>query len=184
MRRQAEAVGLPLLEIPLPPDKEVDGPEELLAGVVAFFRGYAPEGEPFAAIAWGDVFWPEARRLHQGVADALGLEAVFPVWGRGTAELARAVIASGIKTTVCQVATTRLPEAFLGRVFDDAFLADLPEGVDPCGEAGEFQTFVWDGPMFRHPVAFGGERIARRGDSAWLDLVPAGEADEAAAALG
>ena len=72
-----------------------------------------------------------------------------------------------------QVSTTTLNESFIGRQFDHQFLAELPEGVDPCGEQGEYQTFVTDGPGFHHPVAVTGDRIARRGDAVYKDLLPA-----------
>ena len=170
MHKQAEALGLPLLVIEMAPDKE-SSIEEHMAGIAAFFR--SPEGAGFQAIGWGDIYWPEAKQQHQWVANEAGLEAVFPIWGWTTQDLAKAIIDAGFQATLVQVSTTKLDERFIGRQFDHQLLAELPEGVDPCGEEGEYQTFVTDGPGFRHPVAVTGERIARRGDAVYKDLLPA-----------
>ena len=168
MRRQSAAVGLPLHEVRLADPYTLD---ELMGAIEAFLR--SAEAAPFVAVVWGDLFWDEARREHEAVTVAAGKTGVYPLWGRDTAELARAVIEAGFQAIVTSVDLARLDASFAGRAYDAAFLADLPDGIDPCAEAGEFHTFVWDGPVFGEPVAVRRVRIARRGETAYCDLAPA-----------
>lgn len=173
MRQQASAIGLPLVEVRVPPNDIIESAEEFFSGVASFFGN--EHDQPTRALAWGDIYSLAAREEHQSVCDQAGLAYVAPLWGWSTTDLAQSVIEIGISTTIVQVVLSKFgvnAESFLGRTFDQHLLSDLPEGIDPCGEEGEFHTFAWDGPMFRHPVAFTGDRIARRGDSAWLDIVP------------
>ena len=87
---------------------------------------------------------------------------MYPIWGENTASLARGFVRDGFRAVLTCVDTTQLDGAFAGREFDDALLAELPAGVDPCGEGGEFHTYVWDGPHMRRPVAIvAGERVLR-----------------------
>jgi len=168
MRRQAAAVGLPLHEVRLADPYTLD---QLMGAIEGFLR--SDEAAPYAAVVWGDLFWDEARRRHEGASVGAGKTGVYPLWGRETAELARAVIGAGFRAIVTSVDLSRLDASFAGRAYDAAFLAALPEGIDPCAEAGEFHTFVWDGPVFREPVPVRRVRVARRGETAYCDLAPA-----------
>ena len=105
---------------------------------------------------------------------ARGLACLFPIWKRDTAALARQFIADGFRAVVVCVNPAALDASFAGRLFDDAFLADLPADVDPCGENGEFHTFVFDGPGFRRPVPVSTGEIVERDRFVFCDLV-AGE---------
>ena len=169
MRRQAAAVGLPLHVVPIADPYTMD---ELMGVITAFLT--SPTAEPYRAVVWGDLHcWDEARRQHEWAALPVGKGSVFPLWGRQTPELAQATVAAGFRAVVTSVDTRVLGASFVGRDYDARFLAELPEGIDPCGEAGEFHTFVWDGPIFREPVPVARVRIAKRGPLAYCDLVPA-----------
>jgi uncharacterized protein (TIGR00290 family) len=146
LRLQAAAAGLPLAEIPIPNPATNDVYAERMR---AAFDG--PQLAGVEAVAFGDLFLADLRRFREQRLAEAGLEAVFPLWGRDTAALAHEVAAS-FDARVVSVDPTALDEAFLGRRYDAGLLADLPAGVDPCGENGELHTFVCDCPSFSEPV--------------------------------
>jgi diphthamide synthase (EF-2-diphthine--ammonia ligase) len=122
-------------------------------------------------VAFGDLFLADIRAYREQQLARVGMSALFPLWGRDTPTLAREVQRLGYRAVVTCVDTERLSPEFAGRDYDADFLADLPEGVDLCGENGEFHTFVWDGPVFRQPVRFTrGERVRREGRWEFCDL--------------
>jgi len=124
-------------------------------------------------VAFGDLCLEDIRRYREERMAGTGLRLVFPLWGRPTAALAEEMLEAGLRARITCVDPRVLPARFAGREFDRELLADLPPGVDPCGENGEFHTFAWDGPMFRHPVPVrGGEVVAREG-FVFADLLPA-----------
>jgi uncharacterized protein (TIGR00290 family) len=137
-------------------------------------------GEAFAiyrereidTVAFGDLFLEEIRAYREQLLTRHGMLGMYPVWKRDTLALIREFINLGFKTAVVCVDPEQLDPSFLGRLIDEDFLSQLPPGVDPCGENGEFHTFVFDGPIFSDPVKFVfGERVCR--DSFWFcDLVP------------
>ena len=112
----------------------------------------AAEFEGIDYVAFADLFLEDIRAYREGRLAQAGKRGVFPIWGRDTALLAREMIASGFAATLVCVDPQALDRSFAGRAFDEGFLAELPEGVDPCGENGEFHTFVHDGPLFRTPI--------------------------------
>jgi len=159
LRVQAEAVGLPLLEVRIPSPCPNEAYEAAMAEALAMARGRG-----VSAVAFGDLFLEDVRRYREERMAGTGLRPLFPLWGRPTRALAEEMIASGQQAVITCVDPKALPVAFAGRAFDAALLADLPEGVDPCGEHGEFHSFAWDGPAFRHPVPVrAGERVERDG---------------------
>ncbi len=99
-------------------------------------------------MAFGDLFLEDVRAYRVEQLESAGLEPVFPVWGMPTSELAREMIAAGVRAKLTCVDTQNLDRSFAGREFDYELLADLPEEIDPCGERGEFHSFVYAGPMF------------------------------------
>jgi uncharacterized protein (TIGR00290 family) len=154
---QASAVGLPLWTVPLPHPCSNDIYEarmrEACAGAVA---------GGFTHVAFGDLFLADVRRYREERLAGTGPAPLFPIWGTPTSSLAREMIAAGIRARVSVVDTRVLDGSFAGRAFDDRFLCDLPAEVDPCGENGEFHTFVHAGPMFRHAIDVEpGETVAR-----------------------
>ena len=169
---QAEAAGLPLhvLEIPYPcPNEEY----ERVMG--AFVARQAAEG--IEAMAFGDLFLEDIRRYREEKLAGSGIAPLFPLWGIETGALARSMIAGGLEAYVACVDPRKLPASFAGRRFDAELLADLPPGVDPCAENGEFHTFACAGPMFRSPIAVEvGETVTRDG-FVFCDLLPADSPD-------
>ena len=125
------------------------------------------------AVAFGDLFLEDVRNYRIRQMAGTGLEPLFPLWGLPTKELAHEMIASGLKAVLTCVDTRKLDRSFAGRQFDNRLLADLPEGIDPCGENGEFHSFVYGGPMFRSEIACTvGENLTRE-QFVFTDVVPA-----------
>lgn len=114
------------------------------------------------AVAFGDIFLEDLKKYREDHLKEVGLEAVFPIWKKDTRELANEFINLGFKTIITCVDSKMLDGKFSGRLFDRQFLSELPPGVDPCGENGEFHSFVYDGPMFRNPIPYElGETVLR-----------------------
>jgi uncharacterized protein (TIGR00290 family) len=124
-------------------------------------------------VAFGDLFLEDIRRYREVQMQGSGIAPVFPLWQRDTGQLARDMIASGLRAVVTCVDRRVLPAGFAGRWYDDAFLEDLPSGVDPCGENGEFHTLVTAGPMFAQPIPVQVGRQVCRGDFVFVDVLPA-----------
>jgi uncharacterized protein (TIGR00290 family) len=125
-------------------------------------------------LVFGDLFLADLRAYREVQLAALGLTPVFPLWLRDTSALAREMIAAGLQATLTCIDPKKLPPSFAGRAFDERLLADLPQGIDPCGENGEFHTFASAGPMFDHPLDVEpGETVTRDG-FVFADLLPKG----------
>ncbi len=151
LRMQAERLGLPLYEIPIP----YPCPNEAYEEAMRLFLdriGRLPEGESARHLAFGDLFLEDIRGYREEKLKGTGFTPVFPIWGSDTRELAMRMMGSGLRAVVTAVNTAVLGAEFAGRWFDRQFLADLPSGVDPLGENGEFHTCVVDGPMFSTPI--------------------------------
>lgn len=142
---QAAATGVPLVPVELPDPC----PDEVYAERMAAALAQVPG---LRAVAFGDLFLDDLRAWREARLADVGLEAVFPLWGRDTTELARTFVRAGYAATVCAVDTDQLDASYVGRAYDATFLADLPDDVDPCGEHGELHTFVTDGPILSRPV--------------------------------
>jgi uncharacterized protein (TIGR00290 family) len=147
LRLQAEAVGLPLLEVRIPSPCPNEAYGAAMAQALAALRSQGA-----TAVAFGDLFLEDVRRYREERMAGTGLRTLFPLWGRPTRSLAEEMIAAGQKAVLACVDPRALPRELAGRAFDAELLRRLPEGADPCGENGEFHTFAWDGPAFRHPV--------------------------------
>jgi len=149
LEQQAEAAGLPLHIVSIPPDCTNEIYEARMAAALA-----EPRHQGVHRVAFGDLFLEDIRTYREIKLAGAGMEALFPVWGRDTAELAQDFIAQGFQAVLVCVDTEALDPAFTGRAFDADLLRDLPSHVDPCGENGEFHTFVHAGPIFRQPIPF------------------------------
>jgi diphthamide synthase (EF-2-diphthine--ammonia ligase) len=147
LQAQADALGLPLWQIPIPSPCPNDVYERLMAAAV---RRAVAEG--FTQIAFGDLFLEDIRRYREEHLAGTGLTPLFPLFGADTPALAREMIAAGVRARITCLNPKILDRSFAGREFDAALLADLPPGVDPCAERGEFHTCAYDGPMFLRPV--------------------------------
>jgi uncharacterized protein (TIGR00290 family) len=166
LERQAEEIGLPLSIVSIPPDCTNEIYEERMGAALAPHRERG-----IRHVAFGDLFLEDIRAYRESKLAGAGMSALFPVWGRDTAELAREFIAQTFAAILVCVDTEALDPAFAGRAFDEALLRDLPPGVDPCGENGEFHTFVHAGPIFRQPIAVRkGARETRLGRFRYCDL--------------
>ncbi len=157
VEQQAVLAGLPLSDVDLPWPCSNEQYENLMAVTCAKALAQGIEG-----IAFGDLFLEDVRAYRERQLKDTGLEPIFPLWGQPTRELANEMIAAGMRAKLTCVDTQQLDARFLGREFDEAFLADLPAGADPCGENGEFHSFVYAGPVLNQeiPVLLG-ETVVR-----------------------
>ncbi len=168
LERQAEAAGLPLWKIPLPNPCPNEIYEEIMGRVVARARD-----EGVQAMAFGDLFLEDIRAYRVRQLEGSGIEPLFPLWERPTDALAREMVEAGLRATLTCVDPRQLDRSFAGRTFDSALLAELPDGVDPCGENGEFHSFAHAGPMFSAPVAVETGAVLERDGFVFADLLPA-----------
>jgi uncharacterized protein (TIGR00290 family) len=157
VERHAASARLPLWPVPLPWPCSNEQYEALMAQTCA--RAVA---EGLYGVAFGDLFLEDVRAYREKQLQGTGLTPIFPVWGLPTRELAQEMIAAGLRAKLTCIDSVKLDRSFAGREFDEALLADLPEGVDPCGERGEFHSFVYAGPMLDEalPVSVG-ETVVR-----------------------
>ena len=126
-----------------------------------------------SSVVFGDIFLEDLRRYREDKLKQAGLLEIFPLWKVDTAKLSRIFIALGFKAIIVSVDSKFLDASFAGRQFDEQFLSDLPAGVDPCGENGEFHSFVFDGPIFQNKISFKkGEVILRGNRFYYCDLKP------------
>jgi uncharacterized protein (TIGR00290 family) len=173
LHAQAAALGVPVREIPIAPGSSNTDYERAMGAGFAALRAERPV---VRRIAWGDLFLADVRAYRERLCAASGFGCLFPLWGIPTADAAREVLARGIVARLVCVDTHALPAAFAGRAFDAALLGELPPPVDPCGENGEFHTFVSDGPGFSAPVPYSvpGDVVLREDRFAFAELLPAG----------
>ena len=159
LRRQAAATGLPLVEIEIPASCTNDLYESRMAAAFA-----SAELSSIGEVAFGDLFLADIRAYRESRLAAAGRSARFPIWGRDTVTLARRFLAAGFRAILVCVDPRALDPSFAGRDYDERLLAELPAGVDPCGENGEFHTFVTAGPILERPVdCLRGEVVERDG---------------------
>ena len=168
LERQAASLGLPLQSIRLP----AFPPNALYEDRVgAALRPFLAQGVRRAV--FGDLFLEDIRAWRDALLRPLGMEALYPLWGRDTGKLAQEFVRRRFRAALVCVDARRLEARFAGREFDTALLEELPAGVDPCGENGEFHTFVFDGPGFTGgPVTFTRGDVAVQGDFVYQDLLP------------
>ena len=167
LQRQAESAGLPLhiIHIPHPcSNDEYDG-------AMTSFIGETEE-EDIDCFAFGDLFLEGVRKYREERLSGTGIAPIFPIWGIPTEELARKMVAGGLKAVITCIDPKRLPKEFAGREYDGSFLEDIPEDVDPCGEYGEFHSFAFDGPMFHRSIAISVGETVQRDGFVFTDLLP------------
>lgn len=159
LEEQAERLGLPLHVVEIPSPCPNDVYEARMADAMTTARNAGIE-----QIVFGDLFLQDVRTYRERNLAGTGITPVFPLWGRPTELLARDMLAAGVRAVLTCVDPNVLPSEFSGRAFDETLLAELPDGVDPCGERGEFHTFVWDAPGFSSPIDIEiGETVNRDG---------------------
>lgn len=169
LQKQMDALGLPaeMVMLPMPCDNETY--RRLVGGSIELLRERGVQN-----VVFGDLFLEDIRQYREEQMAGSGLGLLFPLWLRDTRQLSRDMVASGLRAIVTCVDQRALSAEFVGRDYDHSFLDDLPAGVDPCGENGEFHTLVVDGPMFSAGLSVEvGEKVVR-GDFAFADVVPIG----------
>jgi len=164
LEAQAAAAGLPLIVVPIPHPCSNEEYEVRLGKAVA-----AAVASGFTHAAFGDLFLEDVRKYREDRLSGSGLEPLFPVWGIPTRELASEMIDGGLRARLACVDTRVLDASFIGREFDRSLLADLPDGIDPCGENGEFHSCVYAGPMFRAPLQLEPGEVVTREPFVWRD---------------
>ena len=167
---QADSAGLPLHVVRLPDPCPNDAYAVAMRAALLAARSQGVE-----AVAFGDLFLEDIRRYRETQMAGTGLAPLFPLWGRPTRELAREMVAGGLRARLTCIDPRRLDASFAGREFDQSLLDAFPSGVDPCGENGEFHTFAWDGPMFARPIRVHPLGVTERGGFVYADLA-AGDA--------
>jgi uncharacterized protein (TIGR00290 family) len=165
LQAQADALGLPLRQIPIPSPCSNEQYERAMGDAVR-----RAVGEGFTEIAFGDLFLEDVRRYREERLAGTGLTPRFPLFGADTTQLARDMVNAGLRARLTCVDPRVLDRRFAGREFDAALLSDLPAGIDPCGERGEFHSFAYAGPMFRSPIAIEPGEIVERDGFVFADL--------------
>ena len=167
LEAQAAAVGMPLRRVSIPSPCSNDEYEAAMRDAME-----TAKAEGITHVAFGDLFLEDLRAYRKAQLAQVDMTALFPVWEPDTVTLAREMVEAGVRAYLTCVDPRVMPRAFAGRMFDATLLADLPEGIDPCGENGEFHSFAFDGPAFTHPVPVHvGETVERDG-FVFTDLLP------------
>jgi len=167
LEAQAEAAGLPLQAVPIPWPCSNEQYEKIMADVCVQTRAAGVE-----AVAFGDLFLRDIRAYRERQLEGAGLEPLFPLWNLDTRDLARDMIAGGLRAKLTCVDPTRLAPSFAARDFDQQLLDELPAGVDPCGENGEFHSFVYAAPVFDRTLPIRMGEIVERDGFVFADVVP------------
>jgi uncharacterized protein (TIGR00290 family) len=166
---QAERAGLPLVKVPIPYPCPNDAYERAMAAAMERARG-----EGVTHVVFGDLFLEDIRQYREQQLARCGMTPVFPLWRLDTAELARRMVAEGLEGWLACIDPRKLDRRFAGRKFDARLLEELPAGIDPCGEYGEFHTFASAGPMFRSTIAVETGEVVEREGFLYTDLLSVG----------
>ncbi|WP_294296433.1 diphthine--ammonia ligase [uncultured Chryseobacterium sp.] len=149
LEKQAESLGFPLVKLELPKEPSMEEYRDIMESTMNHFKQQGVTHSVF-----GDIFLEDLRKYREDQLAAVGMQGIFPLWKNDTKNLIEEFLDLGFKTIVTCVNESYLDKSFAGRIIDQRFIEDLPENVDPCGENGEFHTFTFDGPIFKHPIGF------------------------------
>jgi uncharacterized protein (TIGR00290 family) len=169
LHAQASSLGLPLEEVWIPKEASNEVYEARMKAVLLTHRDEGVE-----QVAFGDLFLQDIRSYREERLAQIGMRGLFPLWGMDTAKLATEFVEEGFKAVVCCVDPKQLGKEFCGREFDRSFLESLPRSVDPCGENGEFHTFVYAGPIFKGGIGIRKGDVVLRDGFYFADLLPGG----------
>ena len=167
LHQQAAALGLPLEEVVISAGADNAEYEAQMHTALA-----AHHQNGIRSVVFGDIFLEDVRQYREKNLQKLGMQGLFPLWQRDSTELVQRFIDLGFKSRLCCVDGRVLDKSFAGRLIDEQFVKDLPAGVDPCGENGEFHSFVFDGPPFSHEIGLTTGEIVAKGSFFFCDLVP------------
>jgi uncharacterized protein (TIGR00290 family) len=167
LEQQASRIGLPLTVVTIPAASSNESYEQRMGEAL---KGAREEG--ILTVAFGDLFLEDVRSYRERMLATVGMSAIFPLWRLPTDQLAKDFIADGFRAVLTCVDTEQLAADFAGREYDPALLEDLPSTADSCGENGEFHTFVYDGPIYTHPISVTrGDRVLRDSRFMYCDLL-------------
>jgi len=168
LERQADSLGFPLERVFIPKEASFEEYESRMQECLERYKRAGIRG-----VVFGDIFLDDLRKYREEKLAWIGMRGIFPLWKRDTSELARGFIDSGFKAIITCVDTKALDKSFTGGVFNKTFLSSLPSTVDPCGENGEFHSFVYDGPIFGRRISHRvGEVVVRDNRFYFCDLMP------------
>lgn len=167
LEQQATAIGIDLHILYLPQTCTNDLYEQQMKKAML---EYLDKG--IRTVAFGDIFLEDLRSYREEKLSLVDMQAIFPIWKRDTTELIHTYIDLGFKSYLSCIDADKLESSFAGRLIDESFVCDLPDGADPCGENGEFHTFVFDGPIFNRPLLISVGEIVRRDKRYFADLLP------------
>lgn len=167
VRAQARATGLELVRVPIPwPCSNTEYEQAMAIAVSKVQQEYG-----VTHMAFGDLYLPDVRAYREAKLRDTGITPIFPLWQRPTPQLSREMIGGGLKAIITCIDPTKLPAEFAGRSYDESLLDDLPAGVDPCGENGEFHSFAWSGPMFKESIPIATGAVVTRDGFVFADLI-------------
>ncbi|MHB2035526.1 MAG: Dph6-related ATP pyrophosphatase [Nitrososphaerales archaeon] len=169
LQGQAKAMKLPLHEVMIPKQASNEIYEEKMKQILLELK----HSKKISKVVFGDLFLQDIRAYREKFLRTLGLDCVFPLWGRDTKELAKYFFDSGFRAIICCVDPRKIGSEFCGREFDSKFLSELPRTADPCGENGEFHTFVYDGPIFADKIDVKVVAVVERDGFYFADILPA-----------
>jgi len=167
LEKQAQILGLPLKRVLIPKEADNGIYEERMAEVLSLCRK-----EDILTVGFGDIFLEDLKKYREEKLSQVGMQAVFPLWKMDTGVLIRDFIDQGFKAVVTCVDSKVLDGSFAGRIIDRDFLSSLPADVDPCGENGEFHSFVFDGPIFREKIPMTIGEVVQRNGYFFCDVLP------------
>ena len=162
LEQQADSLGLALEQVRIPPRASNEVYEEAMRSLLV-----RHQAQGVKRVGFGDLFLEQIRNYREKNLSRVDMQGIFPLWQKETQNLARYFVEAGFKAVVVCVDPKQIDPSFCGREYDQQFLADLPEGVDPCGENGEFHTFVYDGPIFNRPIQVSRGEVVER-DGFWF----------------
>ena len=169
LEQQADSLGVPLHQIMIPKDCPNQIYEARMREAVEHFKTRG-----ITKVAFGDLFLQEVKQYREARLAQAGMTGLYPIWMRDTGELVRTFIGLGFRAILCCVDTQAIDASFAGRQIDQALLRDLPDSADPCGENGEYHSFVYAGPIFKRPIACRpGQRVMRTARFNYCDILPA-----------
>ena len=159
LQAQANSMNLPLENVYIPKDCSNEEYDQLMEKVL---KKYVSLG--YKSMIFGDIFLQDIREYREKNLLKIGMQGIFPLWNKSTAELSKTFIQNKFKAIITCVDKTVIDKSFVGRIYDESFINDLPVRIDPCGENGEFHTFVFDGPIFKKPIKYTKGEIVLRND--------------------
>jgi uncharacterized protein (TIGR00290 family) len=167
VEQQAQSLDIPLYKVFIPKTCSNEIYATKMSQALTRFKQ-----QGIKTVAFGDIFLEDVKKYREDNLAKLNMKGIFPIWGRDSAELARSFIALGFKSVISCIDTKVLDKKFLGRQFDEGFLAELPSNIDPSGENGEFHSFVYDGPIFKERIDYKRGEMVLRDSFHFCDLIP------------